>query len=354
MATNCCEWDACNETSQSASQRRSLVMPALWLTLLASIFLSLMVGRYFISLHDLIDCARATLAGSTMDTGPAASILFSVRIPRILMALFCGVGLSISGAAMQGTFRNPLVGPDIVGVTAGASLGGILALELGLGSILVVASAFLLGLAALCASFGLSHVAKTNGSMGPVLAGIVIASFCHALVGVIQTIADPETKLPSLVYWLLGGFSGASFEKAWLVGSCTLVAGTVLIALRWRINLLSLHQADARALGVHTDNLRWIIVVLVALIVASQVAVSGGVGWIGVIIPHLARMLVGADHARLLPVSALLGGIYLLLIDDIARTVSAQEIPVGLLCACVGAPVFAFVFWKSHSSGWSA
>jgi iron complex transport system permease protein len=331
---------------------RGFVIPGLWLLLVASVIASLMIGRYTVSWADAFYGLQSAVWSAGQDSpSPEWTVLINVRMPRILIALFCGAGLSLSGAAMQGIFRNPLVGPDIVGVTAGASLGGVLALELGCRYPLVVSCAFVLGLLALCASFGLSRLARTNGSLGPVLSGLVIASFCHALVGVIQMIADPDTKLPTLVYWLLGGFSGASFDKAWLVGSCTLAAGSILIALRWRINLLSLQQTDARALGVQTEQLRWLVVVLVALIVAAQVAVSGGIGWVGVIIPHLARMLVGANHTRLLPVSALLGGIFLLLIDDLARSVSSQEIPVGLLCAILGAPIFAFVFWKSHSSG---
>jgi iron complex transport system permease protein len=353
MAAGCFDW--CIKKEVSLRHSRGYVLPALWASLFAAIILSLMVGRFTISLGDIIGCLQSALTGSWRDAqSPEWTILMTVRVPRILMALFCGAGLALSGAAMQGTFRNPLVGPDIVGVTAGASLGGVLALELGCRYPMVVLFAFVLGLLALCSSFGLSKLARTNGSLGPVLSGIVIASFCHALVGVIETVADPETKLPSLIYWLLGGFSAASFEKVWLIGTCTLGAGSILLALRWRINLLSLQQADARALGVRTDQLRWIVVVLVALIVAAQVAVSGGVGWVGVIIPHLARMLVGANHSRLLPVSALLGGIYLLLVDDLARSVSSQEIPVGLLCASIGAPIFAFVFWKSHSAGWRA
>lgn len=333
-----------------------LVLPGLVLLLVALIAASLLVGRFTVPFAELTaSFAQLVRTGDSAGFAtPAWSVIREVRLPRILLATLCGMGLSLSGAAMQGAFRNPLVGPDIVGVSAGAALGGVLALELGSGRAVVVVLAFLFGLGALVAAFGLSRLARANGSLGPVLSGIVVASFCHALVGIVETVADPETRLPSLVYWLLGGFSGATYDKVWLVATCTLVAGSLLIALRWRINLLSLEPADAGALGVEAERLRQLVVVLVAILVAAQVSVSGGIGWVGVILPHLARMLVGADHARLLPASALLGGIYLLAIDDLARTVTQQEIPIGILCAVIGAPLFALVFWKTHSSGWSA
>jgi iron complex transport system permease protein len=165
--------------------------------------------------------------------------------------------------------------------------------------------------------------------------------------------ADSDKKLPFITFWLLGSFADMTYEKVAVVAGVTLFAGTPLLLLRWRMNLLSLGEADAQALGVNAEALRWSIVALVALIVAAQVAVSGGVGWVGLIVPHAARMLVGPEHSRLLPVSALLGGLYLLAMDDVARSASAQEIPIGLLTAFVGTPVFAVLFWKMQGKGWN-
>lgn len=186
-----------------------------------------------------------------------------------------------------------------------------------------------------------------------ILAGVIVGGFFSSLTGLAQYVADPQTQLPAIVYWLLGSFAGMTYPKVAILAAVTLVCGVLLMLMRWRINLLSLGEADARALGVNVDVLRWGIIALVALIVAAQVSVSGGVGFVGLVVPHLARMIVGPEHARLLPASALLGGIYLLAMDDIARSVTAQEIPIGLLTSMVGMPVFAYLFWKMQGKGWN-
>jgi len=276
-----------------------------------------------------------------------------VRLPRILLVTLCGMGLAMAGAAMQGVFSNPLVGPEVCGVSAGASFGGVLAIMLGWSATATVSLAFAFGLGALVAAFGLARLAGRSGTLSLVLAGVIIGAFFGALVGLAQYVADPQTKLPSIVYWLLGSFAGTTYDKVALVAGVTLAAGSLLLALRWRINLLSLGQTDAEALGVNVEWLRWGVVALVSLLVATQVSVSGGVGWVGLIVPHLARMLVGPEHSRLLPASALLGGLYLLAMDDLARAATEQEIPIGLLTALIGTPVFALLFWKLQAKGWS-
>jgi iron complex transport system permease protein len=214
--------------------------------------------------------------------------------------------------------------------------------------------AFGFGLTALVLAGGLAKLAGRGGALALVLAGVVVSTFFHAMVGFAETLADPDTKLPSIIFWLLGSFASATYAKVTLVAAITGFAGGLLCLLRWRINLLTMDLTDAEALGVPVERLRWAVIVLVALIVAAQVSVSGGVGWVGVIIPHLARMMVGANHSRLLPVSALLGGVYLLAMDDLARCISVQELPIGLLTAGVGAPIFAVVFWQTHKTGWTA
>lgn len=284
---------------------------------------------------------------------PLWVVVAVVRLPRILLVVICGLGLSLSGAAMQGVFRNPLVGPEIVGVSAGASLGGVLGIMFSFSSLGIILLAFIFGLLALAIAFGLARLSGRASILALVLSGVIVGAFFSALVGLAQYIADPQTKLPSIVYWLLGSFVGATYKKVALSAGITLVAGTGLLLLRWRINLLSLGDADAEALGVNIEGLRWVIVLFVALIVAAQVAVSGGIHWVGLIVPHLARMIVGPDHTKLLPASAFLGGIYLLVMDDIARSAGNQEIPIGLLTAVVGAPVFAVLFWQMKGRGWS-
>ncbi|WBK02371.1 iron ABC transporter permease (plasmid) [Methylocystis parvus OBBP] len=316
---------------------------------------SLTLGRYPVPFGEVARIVFTTFpinAVGDYENAPWV-VVEIVRMPRILLVTLCGMGLAMSGAAMQGVFRNPLVGPEIAGVSSGAALGGVAAIMLSWPALGVVGLAFGSGLAALVAAFGLARIAGRASTLALVLSGVIVGGFCGALVGLLQTLADPMVKLPSIVYWLLGSFAGATYEKVAIVAAVTLVAGTLLLALRWRINLLSLGETDARALGVNVELLRWSLMGLVAVLVAAQVSVSGGVGWVGLIVPHLARMLVGPEHTRLLPTSAFLGGIYLLAMDDIARSLTEQEIPIGLLTSVVGTPIFAFLFWKTQSKGWA-
>jgi iron complex transport system permease protein len=315
---------------------------------------SLTLGRYPVPFADVARIVFTTLPINAVGDYDNATwvVVEIVRMPRILLVTLCGMGLAMSGAAMQGVFRNPLVGPEIAGVSSGAALGGVAAIMLSWPPLAIVGLAFGSGLGALAAAFALARLTGRASTLALVLSGVIVGGFCGSLVGLLQTLADPLVKLPSIVYWLLGSFAGATYDKVAIVAGVTLVAGTALLALRWRINLLSLGEADAAALGVNVEALRWGLMGLVALLVAAQVSVSGGVGWVGLIVPHLARMLVGPEHTRLLPTSACLGGIYLLAMDDIARSATEQEIPIGLLTSAVGAPIFAFLFWKTQSKGW--
>jgi iron complex transport system permease protein len=327
----------------------------LLLAMLALMIFSLTLGRYPVSVREVVHIIATTSPLHAVENAANAPwvVIEIVRLPRILLVTLCGMGLALAGAAMQGVFRNPLVGPEIAGVSSGAACGGVLAIMLSLSAGGVVGMAFALGLLAIGIALALARVSGKGSILALVLSGVIVSAFFGALVGLLETLADPATKLPSIVYWLLGSFAGATYQKLAIVAGAMLVAGTALLLLRWRINLLSLGEDDSAALGVDVRKLRWAIVFLVALIVAAQVSVSGGVGWVGLIIPHLARMLVGPEHSKLLPSSAFLGGIYLLSMDDIARSVGPQEIPIGLLTAVIGAPVFGFLFWKTQGRGWS-
>lgn len=331
-----------------------LIMPVLLMLLLGLMLFSLGIGRYTIPAEEVISIVLSTSPGAIHSSTDSPWVIVEiVRLPRILLVVLCGMALALAGAAMQGVFRNPLVGPEVVGVSAGATFGGILAIMIGWSAWGIVSSAFVFGTAALVVAFVLAKFAGRSSILGIVLSGVIISAFFGALSGVVHYMADPQTKLPAMVYWLMGSFAEATYEKVSVVSLITLIAGGILIALRWRINLLSLGESDAASLGVNVDLLRWGIVALVSLIVAAQVSVSGGVGWVGLVIPHFARMIVGADHTRLLPVSALMGGIYLLAVDDLARSLMPQEIPIGLLTALIGTPVFAIVFWKMQGKGWN-
>ena len=332
----------------------ALIMPILLLIMLALMVFSLSIGRYPIPAEEVIRIVLNTPPGSIHSSADSPWVIVEiVRLPRILLVILCGMGLALAGAAMQGVFRNPLVGPEIIGVSSGASFGGILAIIIGWSSWGTVIMAFCFGASALVVAFILAKLSGKASILGIVLSGVIISSFFGALSGVMHYIADPQTKLPAIVYWLMGSFAEATYEKVSIMSLVMLCAGGLLIALRWRINLLSLGESDATSLGINVHFLRWGIVALVSLIVAAQVSVSGGIGWVGLVIPHFARMLTGAEHTRLLPISALMGGIYLLLMDTLARTLTPQEIPIGLLTALIGTPIFAVVFWKMQGKGWS-
>lgn len=338
----------------SPSQRIALLVALL----AACTVFSLGIGRYPLDMGTVarILFAMATGTGDA-DSGPWTPtqwvVIDVVRLPRVVLVTLSGMGLALCGAVLQGLFRNPLVGPEVAGVTAGASFGGVAAILYSLPIMAVVGCAFVGGVAALAIAYGVARLAGGASVLSLVLAGVIVGAFFHSLVGMAQYVADPEIKLPSIVFWLLGSFVGADWRKVLIMAVAFGGAGTLLLGLRWRLNLLSLGELDARTLGVRVELLRWLLVALVAVVVAAQVSVSGGVGWVGLVIPHFARMLVGPDHRILLPTSALMGGLYLLLMDDAARTLTAQEIPIGLLTAMVGTPIFAYVFWKSRAGGWS-
>ena len=244
-------------------------------------------------------------------------------------------------------FRNPLVSPQVLGISQGAAFGGAMAILFGIWGLPLLAIVFLSGLSALAL---VGFIARINGRseiVTVILSGMIVGAMFTALVSLAQFLADPNGPLPAIVYWLMGSFAPTTWERL-IVGAPGLALGMFFLwALRFRLNVLSLDEAEARSLGARPDLERWLIFALVAFIVGSQVAVSGIVGWIGLVIPHAARLLVGHDHRALLPASMLLGGAYLVTVDTLARTMTAAEIPLGILTALVGAPVFA-VLLRNH------
>lgn len=300
---------------------------------------SLCLGQYHLSIGDVV----THLLHPDAPNDIAGQVVWTVRLPRVVMAFLCGAALGLSGATLQGVFRNPLVDPHIIGVTSGAAFGGTLAILLGLSPLFMMGSTFSFGLAALGLVYLIATLQGRESTLVLTLSGIILSGFFAALVSLIQYLADTEEVLPNIVFWLLGSFATANWHKVMLVAGPVLLAGAVLFALRWRINLLSLDEKDARALGVSVKPLRSGVLVSCALLVAAQVAVSGSIAWVGLVIPHLARLLVGADHRRLLPTAFWLGGAFMIVVDDLARTLTQAEIPIGIITALVGAPVFTFL-----------
>ena len=275
-----------------------------------------------------------------------------IRLPRVLMATLVGLGLGVSGTSLQGIIRNPLVSPDIVGVSSGAAFGGVLAMLWNFSPAGIIALACCGGVVAMTCTFGLAKVSRAgSNSMILILAGVFVGALFMALVTLVVSVAD-DAHLPGIAYWLLGTFVGSDAKKVAIVAIPTLAGSAILMTFRWRLNLLSLGDLDAGTLGLNVGALRWAVITLVSIIIASQVAVSGVVGWIGLVVPHCARMLVGPDHRRLLPTAALLGALFVLGLDDFTRAVLRAEVPAGVLSALIGTPIVIFLLWKSQGKGW--
>jgi iron complex transport system permease protein len=307
---------------------------------------ALVVGRFRvpISLGDVVEVLAAKLTGRTSEIPPALQIvIFNLRMPRVLAAVIVGAALAMAGAAFQGLFRNPLASPDILGVSSGGALGAVLGVYWHLSLHEIALMSFAGGLLAVAiVYFAASRLAARDPILVLVLSGVVIAALFSAGAGYVRYIADPTQDLPLMTYLLIGGLDRIRYvHLAAIVGPVAL--GTaVLFVLRWRMNALSLPEEEARALGLPTGMLRTVIIVAATLLTAASVAISGIIGWVGLVVPHLARALVGPDFSRLIPASAILGGGYLLLIDTLARSASASETPLGILTAVIGTPFF---FW---------
>ncbi len=313
---------------------------------------ALMTGRFDVPLTHVVRILAGAATGSDPVTSTEQSVVLLVRLPRVLLAALVGGALAICGAALQAAFRNPLVSPEIIGVSAGASLGGALALLLGLGTGYLVGMAFSLGLVALGVVFLVTAGREPAPLLMIVLGGVVTGSFFSALVSLVTYVADPYNELPAIVFWLLGSLATATYAKVLVALAPVALGCAAILALRWRVNVLSLGDEDAAAVGVRPGRVRWIVLCAVALVVAGTVAVSGVISWVGLVVPHLVRMWVGPDHRVLLPVSFLAGGAFLVAVDTVARSLTAGEVPLGVLTALIGAPVFFILLRRNRHRIW--
>ena len=312
-------------------------------------FGSFLIGRYPISPSDVL---MAILPVKTNLSPAVYTIVWDIRLPRIVAAMIVGAALSISGASFQGVFQNPLVSPDILGVSAGAGFGASLAILLGSSSFTIQIMAFLFGLIAVSLTYFLSRNFRGNTNLVMVLGGIAIGALFVALTSLIKYIADPNSKLPEIVYWLMGSLANVSINNLLMIIIPLIIGFTVLLSIRWRLNVLSMGDDEAKALGVDTDKLRIVVILCCTLLTAASVSICGIVGWVGLVIPHVTRMIVGPDHRKLLPATIAVGAFFLLFVDDICRTAFPIEIPLGILTAIIGAPFFVYLLNKGYG-GWS-
>ncbi|MGA0032203.1 MAG: FecCD family ABC transporter permease [Burkholderiales bacterium] len=320
----------------------SLIVAASALVVLVLVVTAFAVGRYPVSMPDLLRVLWAWASGgvSGLDATVEAVVL-QIRGPRVLAALLVGAALAAAGAAYQSLFRNPLVSPDILGVSAGAAVGAVLGIFLSLGVVMIQSMAFAGGLLAVGMVY---FVAKSVRGHDPllvlVLAGVVLGALLGACVALMKYLADPYNQLPAITFWLLGSLASTDARDMWAAAPLLLIGLLPLWLLRWRINVLSLDDEEARALGVPTARIRIAVIVGATLMTSAAVAISGVIGWIGLVIPHFARLLTGPDFTRLLPVSVLLGAGFLVAVDTLARTIASIEVPLGVLTAFVGTPLF--------------
>ena len=325
-----------------------------FLALAALFLLSIGVGRYPMSLPDALRILAFHVMGwERALPAELGTVVIQIRLPRVLAAMLVGAGLAAAGATYQSVFRNPLVSPSILGVSAGAGLGASLGIFLSLPIIAVQSMAFAAGLLTVLLVYWVTRL--VGGSHNPlhvlVLAGVVIGSLMGAGVSLLKYLADPYDELPAITFWLLGSLASIDLADLGTLAPALAIGLLPLVLLRWRINLMSLGDEEARSLGVSTGRMRMVLIAAATLMTAAAVSVSGTIGWVGLVIPHLARILVGPNFERLLPTAVLLGAGYLLMVDTLARVLTQLELPLGAVTAVVGAPFFLWLLARSRQ-GW--
>ncbi|HPS75142.1 MAG TPA: iron ABC transporter permease [Oscillospiraceae bacterium] len=322
---------------------------ALWVLPLLFAFAALCIGRIRLPPAEVLRSILAKLGLGAAAAGQTEQILWTMRFPRVLLALLVGAGLSVAGCAFQSLFSNPLATPDTLGVASGASFGAALGILLGLGLTGIQLTALAFGVSAVALTY-LSGMGRGRDVNSFVLAGIMIGSLFTALVALVKFTADTESQLPAITYWLMGSLNGKSYDTLAIGAPLILVGVLILYLLRWRLNILPLSDDEARASGTNVKALRIVTVLCATAITASCVSMCGQVGWVGLLVPHICRMRYGNNHLSLLPASISLGGCFMVAVDTVARSASAAEIPVSILTAVIGAPFFIFLMRKS--GGW--
>ncbi len=321
-----------------------VVIPVLMLLLMLSAVFSLRLGTINISFEQIISALQEKLTGSE---NQVFQIVVQIRLPRIIAAMIAGASLAVSGAAYQSMFINPLVSPGLLGVLAGAGFGSALGVLFGRSLLLAQIGAFVFGSMAVIFALLLARLFQGNRLIMLLIGGIVSSSFFTALISILKYMADPQNELPAVVTLLLGGFSNVSVPLVTVVATLMIPGLFVIIMMSGYLNILSMGDDEASALGVRVNLVRNILIAATTMVCSLTVSLGGMISWVGLMIPHIARMLVGPDNRRLVPTSALLGAVYLLLVDDLCRAATSTEIPVGIMTALVGVPFFVLILWKT-------
>lgn len=344
---------------------RGVVLVVVFLAPFVCVFLALFAGRYAVSVPDVLGALAAALAqlvenvlsalslqppDMVVAPTPESLVVQEIRLPRVIAAALVGAALSLSGAAYQGVFRNPLVNPGLLGVSSGAGFGAALAIVAG-GGALIYPSAFAFGVFAVALSYWIARVYRQAPAIMLILGGTIVSAVFSALVSLMKYVADPETELPEIVYWLMGSLASVSWEQLWAFVPLAIGAALLLLSA-WRIDVLSMGDKEARSLGLDVRRDKVIVVLGATLATAAAVCVAGEVGWVGLVIPHIGRMIVGSGNRVLMPVSMALGAAFMVVVDTAARCLWPSEIPLGILTALIGAPFFVYLLKKTKGGTW--
>ena len=330
-----------------------LIIVFLTAALVATSVVALCIGRYSIDPREafgaVVSYLGKLISGSGEKPTAMENVVFVLRIPRIIGAIVIGAALSLSGAVYQSVFKNPLVSPDILGVSSGASVGAATAILLGGSLISMQLMAFAIGLLAVLLSTSIPKILRNNSNLMLVLSGTIVGGFMCSVLGVLKFIAEEDTELSSIIYWQMGSVQSVKMDTLMYVAPIFVIGAVILVLLSWQLNILSFGENEARTLGVNLKWLRGITIVISSMLTASAVSISGTIGWIGLIIPHLGRLCVGSDNTKMIPCAMLMGGLFLLVMDTIARTVTSLEVPLSILTGLIGAPIYAWLLWKQKA-----
>lgn len=338
----------------AVSAKGNFALAGLTALLLLLMAFSLTLGRYPVALESVIQIVlHIGRLDATQQSATAETVVLMVRLPRIVAAIMIGAGLSLSGLAYQTIFRNPMASPALLGVSAGAGFGAAIALLLRLPSLFVQAAGFCGGLAAVSIALGANRAIGGRSIVTLVLCGMVVSALFQALISIVKYVADPVEVLATITFWLLGGLARVNGSDAMLLSCSTLICGLILYLNRWRTGLLALGEEEAASLGVDVARMRALVIICATLMSAATVCVAGIIGWVGLLIPHLARGAFGMEPGRLTVATALLGAIFLLAVDDLARTMSVIEIPLGVLTALIGASFFLIFLLRAREGHWT-
>ena len=326
-----------------------LLMTVLLILFAGLSFMAVCIGRYSVNPLDVIHAIADRITGAPPRDPSMDIVFFNIRIPRVLAALLIGAALSISGAVYQSVFKNPLVSPDILGVSNGACVGAALAILLGTGILMQQMLAFAGGIIAVLIAIAIPRIMKNDSNLMLVLSGTIVSAFMCSILGIMKFVAEEDTELSAIVYWQMGSLSGIKMKEVATVFPVIFICGLALVLLSWRLNILSFGEYEARSLGVNLKLLRGLCVAGASMMTAASVCLSGTISWLGLIIPHLGRLLVGSDNTKLMPVSVVLGALFMLLIDTAARTLTSMEIPISILTGLIGAPIYAWLLYKQKA-----